>query len=173
MHATNAADLLLKGGDMVNRTALWAILALVMIVLIVPAVQSQDRFTDNGDGTVTDNFTGLMWEQSPDTAQKNWSAALYSANDSTLAGHDDWRLPNYYELATLFCADETYLYSWMNAHGFSNALNGAYWCSTYTPIGGTPFAVALLTTDGADMVGFSDPAETAFMRSLIVRGTAQ
>ncbi len=69
------------------------------------------RFTDNGDGTITDNVTGLMWEQSPDTTQKNWSTALTYANDSTLATYDDWRLPNFYELATLLHAGETTLYT--------------------------------------------------------------
>jgi hypothetical protein len=130
------------------------------------------RFTDNGDGTITDKVTGLMWEQSPDTTQKNWSSALTYANNSTLATYDDWRLPNYYELATLFNGDEATLYTWLNANGFTNAQNGAYWSSTYTPIVDTPFAAAFLTTTGNDMVSSFDPTTTALMRSFIVRGTA-
>jgi len=115
------------------------------------------RFTDNGDGTVTDNLTGLMWEQSPGTDTISWADALTYANDSTLAGYDDWRLPNYYELATLFHGEETVLYTWLNTNGFSNMQNGAYWSGTYTPIGATPYVAAFLTTTGQDIVSSFDP----------------
>ena len=57
---------------MVNRTALLTSLALAMIVLIVPAVQSQDRFTDNGDGTVTDHELNLMWSKTDNNGDIDW-----------------------------------------------------------------------------------------------------
>jgi len=113
-----------------------------------------------------------VWEKSPDTTQKNWSSALTYANDSTLATYDDWRLPNYYELATLLNGSQATLYTWLNADGFSNVQNGGYWSNTYTPIV-TPFAAVFLTTNGNDMVSSFDPTETVNMRSLIVRGTAE
>lgn len=131
------------------------------------------RFTDNDDGTVTDNLTGLMWEQNLDTTEKNFNAALTYVNDSTLAGHDDWRLPNYYELATLFDADETDQYLWLNAQGFSNVLPGFYWCSTYAPILTPNFILFLMSNDTNSMVASSPPEDTASKRSLIVRSTAQ
>ena len=61
------------------------------------------RFTDNGDGTITDNLTGLVWLAQADCLGKiEWLAALAAANaladgqcgltDGSVAG--DWRLPN-------------------------------------------------------------------------------
>lgn len=57
-------------------------------------------FTDNGDGTVTDENTGLMW-QATDGGEMTWSNALTYAVDSELAGHNDWRLPNSHELFSI------------------------------------------------------------------------
>lgn len=49
-------------------------------------------FTDNGDGTVTDNVTRLMWQKS-DNGESTWEAATAAASSLNLAGHSDWRLP--------------------------------------------------------------------------------
>ena len=69
-------------------------------------------FTDNGNGTVTDNATGLMWEKlsddggihDKDTAH-TWPNALAAKvatlNSAVFAGYADWRLPNRFELETL------------------------------------------------------------------------
>ncbi len=58
------------------------------------------RFHDNGDGTVTDEVTGLMWqkETNPRIGPKDADAAC---RRMTLAGYHDWRLPNIKELNTL------------------------------------------------------------------------
>jgi hypothetical protein len=68
-------------------------------------------FVDNGDGTVTDTRTGLMWEKQGDDGgvhdQDNlydWTeafAAVAALNTANFAGHDDWRLPNVNELQSL------------------------------------------------------------------------
>ncbi|MCP4713100.1 MAG: DUF1566 domain-containing protein, partial [Planctomycetes bacterium] len=64
-------------------------------------------FTDNGNGTVTDNITGLMWQKSPDTdgdgnidaADKlSYDEAVAGADTLSLAGYTDWRLPTIKEL---------------------------------------------------------------------------
>lgn len=55
----------------------------------------------NGDGTVTDNATGLMWQQADSGIGMDWEAALAYAENSTLAGYDDWRLPNVRELQSI------------------------------------------------------------------------
>ncbi len=66
----------------------------------------QHSFTDNGDGTVTDKLTGLMWMQEDDGSNKTWLEAsnycdLLSPPDPMAAGHSDWRLPEVRELAYL------------------------------------------------------------------------
>jgi predicted membrane-bound mannosyltransferase len=51
---------------------------------------NQPSYTDNKDGTVTDNVTGLMWQQ--DMGSKTtWSQANASASTSDLGGYTDWR----------------------------------------------------------------------------------
>ena len=68
------------------------------------------RFTDNGDGTVTDNLTNLIWLQQTNCfGEKDWPTALTDASnlatgicglsDSSVAG--EWRLPNMWELESL------------------------------------------------------------------------
>lgn len=58
-------------------------------------------FTDNGDGTVTDNATGLMWQKADDGTSRDWENALSYAENLTLAGYSDWRLPNAKELQSI------------------------------------------------------------------------
>ncbi len=67
-------------------------------------------FTDNGDGTVTDATTGLMWAQGDSGAAITWQAALewaVTANAENYLGHSDWRLPNVKELQVLVDYDRS------------------------------------------------------------------
>ena len=65
-----------------------------------PAYGRND-FHDNGDGTVSDRATGLVWQQGDSGKAFDWQGALAYAEGLTLAGHDDWRLPNAKELQSL------------------------------------------------------------------------
>jgi hypothetical protein len=61
-------------------------------------------FVDNGDGTITDNATGLMWSQADSGSGLNWEQALawvQAKNAENYLGHDDWRLPNAKELQSI------------------------------------------------------------------------
>ncbi len=61
-------------------------------------------FIDNGDGTITDNATGLMWEQNGDNGGMNWEDALALAqqrNAENYLEYNDWRLPNAKELHSI------------------------------------------------------------------------
>ena len=60
-----------------------------------------NEFVDNGDGTVTDNATGLMWMQDDNGAGVLWENALSYAEGLEHAGHTDWRLPNAKELQSI------------------------------------------------------------------------
>ncbi|MBE0646407.1 MAG: DUF1566 domain-containing protein [Bacteroidales bacterium] len=55
-------------------------------------------FVNNSNGTISDNSTGLMWAQSDGGEKMDWEHALAYAENSTLAGYSDWRLPNVKEL---------------------------------------------------------------------------
>ena len=61
----------------------------------------ENQFHDNGDGTVTDQATGLMWTQHDSGQGMNWEQALKYAGNLTTGGHDDWRLPNAKELQSI------------------------------------------------------------------------
>lgn len=59
------------------------------------------RFVDNGDGTVTDNMTGLIWQKEDDGKERNYKEALGYCESLNLGGYDDWRLPRKEELIKL------------------------------------------------------------------------
>ena len=60
-----------------------------------------NRFINNGSGTITDAATGLMWQQADSKKGMDWEAALKYAETLMLGGHDDWRLPNAKELQSI------------------------------------------------------------------------
>jgi len=71
------------------------------------ATYGENQFVDNGDGTVTDEATGLLWLQDDSGSfsigdgadgKLDWEQALAWAEGLTYAGHSDWRLPNAKEL---------------------------------------------------------------------------
>lgn len=60
-------------------------------------------YTDNGDGTITDNVTGLIWQQDPGE-KMDWETAVNALdefNQEALGGHTDWRIPTIKELYSL------------------------------------------------------------------------
>ena len=67
----------------------------------------ENTLTDNGNGTVTDSATGLMWQQSngydsmASSYQFSWKNALAYCEDLSLGSHDDWRLPDVKELQSI------------------------------------------------------------------------
>jgi len=96
------------------------------------------RFTDNGDGTVTDNLTGLIWLKNANCfGTRTWNNALSDCNgladpacgltDASYAG--DWRLPNYKELFSLIDA-ENYNPALPTGHPFTGVQSTYYWSST-------------------------------------------
>lgn len=83
--------------------------------------------TDNGNGTVTDSSTHLMWQQGESVAMI-WEDALTYCEGSTLAGYSDWRLPNHKELLSL--VDETSTNPSINTAMFPGVFPQYYWTST-------------------------------------------
>jgi hypothetical protein len=67
---------------------------------------SNNTLKDNGDETVTDQTTALMWQKANGEGasgdyQFTWMEALAYCEDLSLAGHDDWRLPDVKELHSI------------------------------------------------------------------------
>ena len=105
------------------------------------------RFTNNGDGTVTDNLTKLIWLKDAHCfGQRNWSEALSDCHglasgpcgltDGSNAG--DWRLPNVKELQSLIDFSIT-APALPSGHPFDNVSSTYYWSST-TAANGTGYA---------------------------------
>lgn len=61
----------------------------------------KNNFEDNGDGTVSDFATGLMWQKADDGVSRDWEEALAYAENLELASKSDWRLPNAKELQSI------------------------------------------------------------------------
>ena len=58
-------------------------------------------YIDNGDGTITDNITGLMWVKARGS-KMTWDKAVAGASANSTAGYNDWRMPTIQELYSLF-----------------------------------------------------------------------
>jgi hypothetical protein len=100
---------------------------------------SQKSYTDNGDGTITDKRTGLMWVQDATGIgcfsgnTMSWEVALSSCVNLAYAGYDDWRLPNVKELMSLVVQDEaldTGSLPLISEPPFQNTVRNYYWTST-------------------------------------------
>jgi hypothetical protein len=90
------------------------------------------HFRDNGNGTVSDITTGLMWQQT-EAKVMTWEKALAHCEGLALAGYTDWRLPNIRELATLVdntgnapFIDNTYFPGCRPSHYWSSTTNALY-----------------------------------------------
>lgn len=96
------------------------------------------RFTDNGDGSVTDNLTGLVWLQDANAfGSLSWGDAVEHCNslgtgaaglsDGSRAGQ--WRLPNIHEMRSIIDYD-TFGPAITKGHPFVNVRSSLYWSST-------------------------------------------
>ena len=61
----------------------------------------RNNFIDNGDGTISDLATGLMWQKTDDGTSRDWEESLNYAEGLTLGNKSDWRLPNAKELQSI------------------------------------------------------------------------
>lgn len=61
----------------------------------------KNNYTDNGDNTITDNATGLMWTKDDSGDGMVWEDALAYAEGEEFAGYSDWRLPDAKELQSI------------------------------------------------------------------------
>ena len=71
---------------------------------VVSVNAAGERFVDNGDGTVTDTVTLLMWAREDNMGDISWREAEVYCRTPPIAGYryPDWRMPTVEELRTLY-----------------------------------------------------------------------
>ncbi len=123
-----------------------------------------NEFSDNGDGTINDNATGLMWQQFDSEMGLNWQEALswvQQKNSDNDLGYNDWRLPNVKELQSIID------YTRSPTTSGTPAIDPLFYCSVITDEGGNenyPFYWS--STTHANMVNGANAAYVAFGQAL-------
>lgn len=89
-------------------------------------------FVDQGDGTVLDTASNLLWLKDwSSTGQGNWNTQLSWAESLTFAGNSDWELPTNSQYTDLSAnSGATDLSSFIANTGFTNVRQSYYWSST-------------------------------------------
>lgn len=101
---------------------------------------AQFSFIDNGDQTVTDKHTGLMWQQVPSSAGYSWQEAVDYCNSLELAGYDDWRIPTLKELFSISDFSQGWPYIDTEYFHLASGLvtkDEQYWSSNFYHVGTT------------------------------------
>jgi len=97
------------------------------------------RFIDNGNQTVTDRATGLIWKQCAQglfgagcatgvAVTFTWQQALVEAQSENFAGQTDWRLPNIKELSSI--VERACFTPAINVAVFPNTPNVIFWSAS-------------------------------------------
>ena len=99
----------------------------VSVLLMFTSGVSADFTRDNHTKIVTDNETGLQWQDNKNASKKKWEDALKYCEALILGSYDDWRLPNIRELESL--VDDTKFNPSMSPV-FQSVKSRLYWSST-------------------------------------------
>jgi len=103
----------------------------------------EPRFTDNGNDTVTDNLTGLMWTKSADIGNggRIWTQAISDCTACITGDYEDWQLPQIKELQSLInyeyyspsLSNTAGTGKWTEGDPFTDLQPWYYWSSTTFP----------------------------------------
>ena len=165
----------------------WLLILPVLAQTCNTAIKSttpNDRYLNNGDGTITDLTTKLMWKRcsegqlglecnsgtdvftAGDPVDFDWDESLqYIENLNSsggYAGYSNWRLPNRKELESL--VEESCFSPAININQFPNTPNSFYWSSSRYP-SNTIFAWGVSFGDGNSFPSFSTQVPIRLVRS--------
>lgn len=84
------------------RKVVWMLFFFNCVCCFAMTVLATERFVDNGNGTVTDSKTGLMWVAKDNGIPINWPDAVEYCKKLSTGGHSDWRMPTLTELQSLY-----------------------------------------------------------------------
>jgi len=96
-----------------SKRPLILFLALAFLAVITGPSIAAERFTDNGDGTVTDHELGLMWAKTDNQGDIDWKGASRWAHFSfplmlPEEKREGWRMPTLEELRSLYVRNDSY-----------------------------------------------------------------
>jgi hypothetical protein len=102
-------------------------------------------YQDNGNQTVTDQKSGLVWMKSDDGTGRTWQGAVDYCNGLVFAGQSDWRLPSRFELDSIV----DYGRSYPAINPIFSCQSSFYWSAI--PYAGDPvYAWGIYFNDGGD-----------------------
>jgi len=148
----NLSILLILKGKFVKN------IILILLTIFFLPVLALGGYIDNGDGTITDESTGLIWQQDGTTA-KNWTDATSYCTALSLQGQNNWRLPELDELLTLIDPNRTES-PFINIDHFPNTFASLYWSATENEDG----AYAVNFTDGG--YELKDKSSSLYVRAV-------
>ena len=109
------------------------------------AIKNQrQRFKNNGNGTITDITTGLMWLKNANHFDKDmeWEESIDACENLNFAGHNDWRLPTVDELLSLIDRSN-HDPALPDDHPFKNGQSDYWSASSYVPLPGLAWRVGM------------------------------
>ncbi len=94
-----------------SKSSIIITLAIFFLMVAYMPVVAEERFVDNGDGTVTDNLLGVMWAKTDNQGDVSWKEAeryCKMGPPQILGKYNNWRMPTIEELKSLYVADPKY-----------------------------------------------------------------
>lgn len=126
--------------------------------VVDPTAPLPYSLTDNGDGTVSDDVSGLVWEQTHSAFTYTLTEADDYCSELDLGGHGDWRVPSYFELFSIVDFGRTF--PALDVTRFPNTSNGSFW--TMTPGSSQGSAWYINFIDG--YTNYGSPQDGKFVR---------
>lgn len=129
------------------------------IIDVLNGEETDNRFIDNKDGTITDTKTKKMWQKEGSEERTNWEDAKIYCERSEDGGHKDWRLPTREELESILDLERHNI----AINPIFKCEEAGYWTFT-TLIGSTDDAWVVALCDGSIGVGYK--ASEYFVRAV-------
>jgi hypothetical protein len=129
-----------------NKSYFKVTLFLLIILTFTGTALAADRFVNNGNGTVTDTQTGLMWAAMDNGSNVDWYGALRYCETYRGGGYRDWRMPTLDELAGLHDSSLT---------GYNVQCGSPYWVKLTNSIQITCGCIWASEKRGSDAAQFS------------------
>jgi Protein of unknown function (DUF1566) len=130
-------------------------------------IAAEERFVDNGDGTITDTRRNIMWQKGDNGKEVTFEKAQEYCRTLRLGGYADWRLPKADERETAVVIELTMSMHSRDAHAYFDL----YWSSDPTAL--LPFNYRPSQGKEVSRVYFARENTRAFVRAVRSLGTAK